>query len=243
MKLKGFLPAAALGSAALVGLGGLPETAHAQSSGDFTANAAVVSDYRFRGLSQTFRKPALQGGADYVARQGWYVGTWASMIEDAQYPDGAGIEWDVYGGYKMDLGAGWTLDVGLLQYMYPGAGSYNTLEAYVGASWDWFAVKYSHGLRKSYFGMEDARNSGYIDMTATYPLSPGLNVIAHVGYQNFVNHGGDYSDYKLGVTYDWQGFTWGAAVVGASEDAPFTKNNRTKDMGAAGIVLSVGKTF
>ena len=243
MKLKGSPTAPALAAALLVGLTGLSGAAHAQSSASLTANAAVVSDYRFRGISQNFRKPALQAGADYVHNDGWYVGTWGSMIEKTQYPDGAGIEWDVYGGYKMALGNGWTLDAGLLQYMYPGAGSYNTLEAYIGASWDWFLVKYSHGLRSKYFGVEDAGGSGYLDVTGTYPLSPGFNVIAHVGYQYIAKNSGDYTDYKLGVTYDWQGFTWGAVVAGTNEDFSHTKGGRTKEIGKAGLVLSISKTF
>ena len=249
MKRKGFPPAAALGIAAFVGLGGLAGTAHAQLAGDFSANGAVVSDYRFRGLSQNFRYPALQGGADFAAKAGWYVGTWASMVDKDLYVNsagagGAGLEWDLYGGYKMDLGGGWVLDAGLLQYFYPGAGRNNTLEAYISGSWEWFQVKYSHSLSKRFFGTEDARGSGYIDLTATYPVAPDLNVIAHYGYQRVDAHSElSYSDYRLGVGYNWRGATWGAAVVGASKDFPHAEGGRSKDLGGTGLVLSVSKTF
>ncbi len=233
--------------AALLGFSTFSSGAQAQAApaSSLTANAALVSDYRFRGVSQNYKRPALQAGADYTAPQGWYVGTWASMVDKDLYPDGAGIEWDIYGGYKMPLGNGWTLDVGLLQYVYPGAGTFNTLEAYVGATWDWFQVKYSHSLSKKFFGVEDARGSGYLDLTATYPISEGFNLIGHYGYQRVAGGGGgiDYSDYKVGLTYDWKGFTWGAAVIGTSEDFTFTKGTRSKDLGKAGVVLSVAKTF
>ena len=253
MKLKGFPPAAVLGAVALMGLLGTTGTAQAQLAGnigDFSANAGVVSDYRFRGISQNFRYPALQGGLDFAAKSGWYLGTWGSMVNKDQYTDsygngGAGLEWDLYGGYKMDLGGGWVLDAGLLQYVYPGAGRNNTLEAYVSGTWDWFQVKYSHSLNDKFFGVEDARGSGYIDLTATYPVAPDLNVVGHFGYQRVGGHSDlNYSDYKLGVTYNWQGALWGAAIVGASEDAPFTYvGGKTKDLGGTGIVLSVSKTF
>ena len=44
-------------------------------------NIGAVSDYRYRGISQTRLKPALQGGIDYAAANGFYVGTWASTIK------------------------------------------------------------------------------------------------------------------------------------------------------------------
>lgn len=261
MKLNGFQKAPVL-AAALFGLTAASGSAQAQLSnladGDLSANVAVVSDYRFRGVSQNFRWPALQGGLDFVSKNNWYVGTWASSVTGALYTNsygmvGAGIEWDVYGGYKMDMGNGWVIDAGLLQYTYPGAGPNNTLEAYIGGSRDWFSVKYSHSISKKFFGLDDARGSGYIDLTATYPLAPNMNVVAHVGYQN-INYKGakDYTDFKLGVTYDWIGATWGAAVVGTTEDMEYAlvgedsagrQRLNAKKLGGTGIVLSISKTF
>ena len=105
-------------------------------------------------------------------------------------------------------------------------------------------MKYSHSISKKFFGVEDARGSGYIDLTATYPIAPDLNLIGHYGYQRVSgNSDANYSDYKIGVTYNWQGATWGAAVVGASEDVPFQDGRRSKDLGGNGLVLSVSKTF
>ncbi|MBA3477680.1 MAG: hypothetical protein H0T52_04655 [Lautropia sp.] len=47
------------------------------------------------------------------------------------------------------------------------------------------------------------RRRCYLDLTATYPLREGLNLIAHVGHQKFKNYGDiDYTDYRLGATYD-----------------------------------------
>jgi uncharacterized protein (TIGR02001 family) len=45
-----------------------------------TGNVGFVSDYRFRGISQTFKEPALQGGFDYSHASGFYLGTWASNV-------------------------------------------------------------------------------------------------------------------------------------------------------------------
>lgn len=227
----------------------VPSAVHAQdaaAASSLSANAALVSDYRFRGVSQSFRKPAIQGGVDYAHQSGFYVGSWASTVDKDFYAESSGIELDVYGGYKFPVGAGWTMDVGLLQYLYPGESLYNTLEAYVAGSWNWFSIKYSHSLNDKFFGLAGARGSGYLDATVTYPLQEGLNLIGHVGRQNVAGagNGPSYTDYRLGATYDWVGFTWGASVYTTSEDFSFAKpSGKTRDLGGTTLVLSIGKTF
>jgi uncharacterized protein (TIGR02001 family) len=39
-----------------------------------TGNLTLVSDYRFRGISQSYKLPAVQGGIDYAHSSGLYVG-------------------------------------------------------------------------------------------------------------------------------------------------------------------------
>ena len=68
----------------------------------FTANVSLVSDYRFRGVSQTFKQPAIQGGFDYVHSSGFYVGNWNSNVSGNSFTDGS-IEMDLYGGYKFNI--------------------------------------------------------------------------------------------------------------------------------------------
>jgi len=237
-----FTAAGLLCAAATFGTVALPSVAGAQS---LTANVAVVSDYRFRGISQSFRRPALQGGVDWAHGSGFYLGTWASTVDDDFLTDTDGVEMNFYGGYKFPIGAGFTGDVGVLRYFYPGESLWNTTEIYIGASWEFLSLKYSHSVSDDTFGFTDSRNSGYLDLTAIYPISEGFNLIAHVGHQRFENYNeADYTDYRLGVTYDWSGFTWGASVYGTDEDFTFTKpNGKTRDLGNATVVVSVSKTF
>jgi len=238
----GFTKAGFLLAAATLGTAAVPGVACADT---FTANVAVVTDYRFRGISQSFRRPALQGGADYGHDSGLYVGTWASTVDKDFLTDTHGVELDVYGGYKFPLGADWLLDVGVLQYLYPGESLWNTTEVYLGATWKFLYIKYSRSVSDDTFGFTDSRGSGYLDLTATYPLMEGLNLIAHVGHQKFRNYSeNDYTDYRVGATYDWAGLTWGASVYGTDEDVRFSKpSGKTKDLGKAALVFSVGKTF
>lgn len=90
-----------------------------------TGGATLVSDYRFRGLSQTDGNPAAQATLNLNSTAGFYAGTWASTIDEST-PALAGhgdAEVDLYGGYTKTLNSGVTLDGGLLYYWYPGGRS------------------------------------------------------------------------------------------------------------------------
>lgn len=106
-----------LGAAVLI-----PGVARAQADGggdrpfSISYNAAIVSDYRFRGLSYSNRKPVVQGGADVSFRSGWFAGTWLSNLADY---GGSNVEVDLYGGYAGTVG-GWSYTATLLGYVYPG---------------------------------------------------------------------------------------------------------------------------
>ena len=84
-----------------------------------SGSVALVSDYRLRGVSQSDRGMAVQGGFTIAHESGAYVGTWASNLSGWGTFGGANMELDLIGGYAMPLGEGSTLDVGLTWYMYP----------------------------------------------------------------------------------------------------------------------------
>lgn len=213
-------------------------------SGSLTGNLTLTSDYRFRGVSQTFGDPALQGGVDFTMPSNFYIGTWASVVDKEIFADSRGFELDVYGGYKWKLRQGLVVDVGLLQYLYPTQSDYSTLEGYVGLSYEWLSFKYSHSLSNRFFGVTGARGSQYYDLTANYPLGNGLHAIAHYGVQRIHDNGGDYTDWRLGVTKDWKGATWGASYFDTDSTFDFTNRaGRTRDLGDGGFVLSVSKAF
>src|SRR5688500_17951677 len=79
-----------------------PAAPEPQPDWTFTGNAGIFSDYRFRGISQTNRKPAFQGGFDVAHASGFYAGNWNSNVDSAFY-NGANLEMDFYGGYKLPL--------------------------------------------------------------------------------------------------------------------------------------------
>lgn len=215
-----------------------------EAASPLSFNVTLTSDYRYRGISQSRLKPALQGGADYAFANGFYIGTWASTIKWIK--DGGGdsdLEIDVYGGYKTEISPGLTLDVGLLQYIYPShklATSPDTLEVYGAVSFGPVTAKYSHST-SNLFGFADSKRSGYFDVSASFDIGDGFTLVPHVGHQTVKRSSlYSYTDYSLGVTKDYAGFTFGGAIVGTD-----TKEyvGAGKNLGKTALVVSIKKVF
>ena len=213
-------------------------------AGDLSGHLAAVSDYRFRGVSRTFRDPAIQGGVELTLPNSFYVGTFASIVDKEIYANTRGFEWDLYGGYRWRVNDEVTQDAGLIQYMYPTETQYSTLEGYIGATWRWFSLKYYHTLSNKSFGTRDAKNSRYVNLSAVYPLGDDLRVQASVGKVDINNNPGDYFDYMVGVAKDWKGMTWGASFVGTDTNDRFTNRaGKTRKLAGDGVVFSVSRSF
>jgi uncharacterized protein (TIGR02001 family) len=198
------------------------------SAADIAGNVALVTDYRFRGISQNHGRfsPAIQGGFDWASEIGVYVGTWASNVTFPGLSE-ASIETDLYGGYKGKFHEDFAYDVGFLYYGYPQDGSnhlayeeyYTSLSAY-GAK---IGVNYS----PNYFGGSDPY--WYWQVNYGREIVKNLNVNAHWAYSRYEtrqdydpnqsnNNWGpignrSYSDWSLGVTYPLFGVTLGLTYV------------------------------
>lgn len=133
-----------------------------------SGSITLAGDYRFRGVSQTYRQPAIQGGIEYASSTGPYAGAWGSNVSGNQFLNGGSLELDLYGGYRWTGSAGKRgLDLGVQYYWYPRArynidpgDHYNTVEAYVGARYERFTAKYSHAV-SNLFGMKTSTIGGY----------------------------------------------------------------------------------
>ena len=233
--------AGALACAALA----LPSLAAAQAAAasphTFTGNIALVTDYKFRGISQTFAKPALQGGFDYSHSSGIYLGNWNSNINEGAGFPAANLEMDFYGGWKKSWGD-WGLDIGAIHYYYPGSdanattgtsaaftnprnatkthtGNVSNTELYIGGSWKWISLKYFYATG-DYFSLAGTKGSSYLDLSGTYDLGNGWGVVGHVGSFRLkdwsigaVGTDANYTDWKIGVTKDLSGWILGATYV------------------------------
>jgi len=223
----------------------------APAASPLSFNLGLASEYRYRGIAQSRLQPALQGGADYAAESGFYIGAWGSTIKwikDAPYNGGGNVEIDLYGGYKTEVAKGLTLDVGVLNYVYPSNNlnpSANTTEIYAAATFGPVTAKYSHSVT-DLFGNVDSKGSGYLDVSATFDLGEGFSLTPHIGYQKVKNNNAmSYTDYALTLNKDYAGFTFGAAVIGTDSDAYMggADANSLKNLGKSVLVVSVKKTF
>lgn len=179
--------------------------AQAQVAGNF----GLTSDYRFRGVSQTQNGMAVQGGVDYTHSSGFYAGNWNSSVSGSVYAGGAGVESDVYAGFKKEIAKGLTLDVGSMNYFYPGYSNTNNPdgvnELYAGLGYGPVSVKYSHSL-SNYFGIANSKNTGYYSVDVAQPMGKVV-LLAHAGRTEISNNSVyNYTDLNVGVGYKLSGW-------------------------------------
>lgn len=224
----------------------------------FTSNVGLVSNYLYRGISQTGAGPAIQGGFDYAHSSGFYAGVWGSSISwlsDAGVASNASVELDTYLGYKGTAGdVGY--DVGFLRYNYPGtyavgAVKADTDEIYGAVTYSIVTAKYSHSLGDT-FGVSNAQGTNYFDLSANYALpDTGVTLGAHYGKQTFkgstaaaaalAGNSATYSDYKVSVTKDFSGYVLGLAYSSTNASPFYTSLG--KQLGKGTAVLSLTRSF
>ena len=243
----------------------IPASAHT-----VTSNVALVSDYLYRGISQTNAQPAIQGGFDYAHSSGFYAGVWGSSISwltDSPGVTGATnsqLELDTYFGFKNAFATDFSYDVGYLRYNYPasyvatlpaGAAKADTDEIYGALGYKFVIAKLSYSLGNT-FGIDKAKGTTYIDLSANYPVADsGFTVSAHVGKQTYKGSVADglaatnstptYTDYKVGVTKDFSGFVVGLAYSSTNANKTQYTNAAAlnKFLGKGTAVLSLSRSF
>lgn len=247
---------------ATLALTALPSVSFAEDS-PLSFNVSVTTDYRYRGISQTRLKPALQGGADYALPGGFYIGAWASTIKWIKDWDVKGsVELDLYGGYKGEIQKDFGYDVGLLQYAYVGnkladvggGGVFknaNTTEIYGALTYGPVTGKLSYALTNlfgNYNFTDDKSSKGsyYFDLSGTFDLGSGFSVVPHIGYQKVAKvDNASYSDYSLTITKDLgSGFSVSGALVGTDADKLFYASPvNGKFLGKSSGLVSVKYVF
>ena len=231
-------------------LAATPAAAEDRAGGvSVNAGATLVSDYRFRGISQTDKRPAVQGSISVSHASGLYAGVWGSSIDD-YVAAGSDQEIDLTVGYKRSFGAT-TVDLGLLYYYYPGSGGANTdfAEAYASISQSFGGVTakasaaYAPSQAALTVGVGDEDNL-YLaaDLSGALPGTP-LSLSAHLGRSfgpSYLTIGKNYTDWSLGLSYAIKSFTVGVSYVDA--DGTFiTPSGRNASK--AGAVASLGVSF
>ncbi|NRR32075.1 hypothetical protein HSX11_18020 [Oxalobacteraceae bacterium] len=200
-------------------------------------NLTLVSDYLFRGVTQTQAKPTAQATLDFTHVSGFYLGLFGSGVSHAAYNNGAGSEIDVYGGYRFPLSADSNIDAGLVTYWFPGAHyaaggediKYHSQDAKLGLNMGAFNVYGWVTLSKRWFGfavepysgkLVDTRGSFYGEANWNPEIMPGLVLNLHAGKQWVRNMGAfNFVDVKAGVTKTVDSWAFSAAAVYNNGDA------------------------
>ena len=200
------------------------KVAHAEDAdpfklpGQFNASIGFVSDYTFRGVSQTEEHPAIQGSFDWSHEKGYYVGVWASNVNFNDNSQ-SNTEFDIYAGVAREY-FGITFDVGAYFYTYPGANEdleYDYFEYKLALSKEFSLMAMSGTVFYSPENTGGSGNATYISYDADIPLVSNLGLTAHIGYQwltdETVATRPDYTDWSLGLGYSTNGFDLSVTYV------------------------------
>jgi len=220
-----------------------------------TGTAAVVTDYRFRGISQTDKRFALQGSITLTHSSGFYLSTWGSSIDD-YVANGGDQELDLIAGYSKTVGAA-TFDVGVLYYYYPGSGGANTdfVEPYAsikgtfGPATAKVTANYAPKQKALTVDGIHKEDNLYLagDLSASIPKTP-LGVTAHLahtfGPSYLVPVGKGYTDWSVGATYTWSHLTFGVSYVDTDTHfRPKAAAGNFRDAARGAVVGSVTASF
>lgn len=199
----------------------------AGSTVSVSANVALASEYRFRGVDLSGGDLAIQGGVDVAHDSGFYVGTWASSIDEDTVGYGS-TELDIYGGWGGKLTEGVALDVGVIQYIYPnaGPGDFDYTEFYSSIGFTFGPAEAKVGV--AYAPEQDSLGGTdnvyvYTDLGVGVPGTP-VTVTGHIGYTDgfltFTNDSKAF-DWSIGAEAVVYGpLSLGVAYVGAEGDIP-----------------------
>jgi uncharacterized protein (TIGR02001 family) len=242
----------------------IPAVHAAEPEIEISGNVSLVTDYRFRGISQTNRDPAIQGGFDLAHKSGLYAGTWASNVSQWANPGGS-MEIDFYVGYSTELPMGVGVDIGHTWYQYPGnepgndptaAVSNNSREFHLGLSYGLLSYKFAR-TSTTWFGIPGSKGSYYHSIGLEYSPAEKLTLAATAGSQTVKRGAGlgenSFKDYSVSGSYDLgDGYSVGLAYHSVSfKDAAAKAAGGwyipTANPGAqifkSGVVASLSKEF
>jgi uncharacterized protein (TIGR02001 family) len=232
-----------------------------------SGGATIVTDYRFRGISQSFKNFALQGTVSVSHKSGFYATVWGSTIDD-YIAAGGDEELDLILGYKHDF-HGTTLDLGVLYYYYPGSSQifsgYNSdfFEPYISVAHTFGPV--TAKLTANYAPKQKAlslcggfgcakEDNLYLagDLSVAIPKTP-VSLSAHLGHTFgpswLSGPTKDYTDWSLGASLTHGPITVGVSYVDTNRSLETCSNpysigcTHVKDIMKAGVVGSIGVAF
>lgn len=169
---------------------------------NISGTLAFVSNYVFRGVSQTRNLPALQGGLTYTTPYNFYGNLWGSNVrfEDTS----ATLEFDTILGYRNTYGDDFAYDLNLARYNYPGARylNYNEANGIFNFKFIQFGVSYSANVYNVH--QSGTYYTGGINYDIPSQWIGGVcdvNLLALIGHYSLPRAAGNsYNDYNVTVS-------------------------------------------
>jgi uncharacterized protein (TIGR02001 family) len=195
MKIRVLLTATVLGSLFV----------STQALAGASANIGATSNYLWRAQTQSDGHPAIQGGLDYAADNGLYVGTWASNEEFVQASGDKkkGTELDLYAGYKKELKNGLSYDVGAVKYGYPNNNANEFSEAYLKLGYKGVGFEYDNTIQTKDATL-NAKGDQYYSLGYTGSLKNDWSYGVKVGHYDYKPQSsgwlGDYTHEQVSLT-------------------------------------------
>lgn len=160
------------------------------AAAEFSATITGVSDYDFRGVSQSAEDAALQGSIDFEHESGLYAGIWGSQIDFGDCCD-EDIELDYYAGFYGEVREGFEYDVGLIYYDFPGTNTdLDYAEIYFGGIWNQFDAKLWY--TNDFFAIDES--AYYLEGNYSFDLPHEFGVRLHLGYTDGDALDSDFAD-------------------------------------------------
>jgi uncharacterized protein (TIGR02001 family) len=237
--MKKIMGAAMLAGASIAGVGA--------ANAEVTASVTLVSDYVFRGISQTDGGAAIQGSFDWSSDI-FYAGVWASNVNfgATEATELASMELDAYVGITPTTGPiSW--DLSLVGYFYPNGddeiagGELDYYEGIVGASMnltEQFSIGAQFAYTPDYFG--ETGDGTYWEINGGFAINDATSISAAYGVQDIDFAPDSYSTWNIGIEHAMHGFTLGA-MYSDTEDA-FDNGYALDETSADGrFVISIGR--
>ena len=205
---------AAVALGALTFSAGVFQTALAEDPHSVSANIGAVSNYLWRGQTQTDNGPAIQGGFDYAHVSGFSAGTWVSNVDFGE-GDETNYELDLYAGFGGKINDDLSYKLNLIYYAYPDGRDLDFSEIGASATYKWFTA----GVAYTFYGQADDAK-GAIDDEANYiegDLYYSASVSVPLPYELALSIRGGYYDFRYNDGGNDYGH-WGASLSRAAGD-------------------------
>jgi len=204
-----------------------PATARIQIDG----SAALVSDYRYRGISLSDGRPAIQGGLELTA-DGWFAGGWTSTTRNNE---NSGSEVDLYAGRRGMIGTSHYMLTGYY-YVDPRRSvmNYAELQALVSRPVGKIELEFETSVAPEQAHLDEP--DFYLAAGLSLPLeNHSISLSVHAGYED--GSWDHKADWDVGADYHHASLHIGAHLIGAQGGGCRSATARTALVGSARIDL------